>query len=237
MIRLNKYMAECGVASRRACDKLISEGAVKVNGKLVTQLGTVIEETNDTVICEGRMLTPVRKNYYIVLHKPKGYICSVSDEKGRKTVMDLIDVKTRLYPVGRLDYDTEGMLILTNDGDLANALMHPKHEINKYYKARIEGSISESELMQLRNGVVIEGKKTAPAVVRILEKSEDFTTLEVVIHEGRNHQIKKMFETVGKNVVFLKRTAIGDLRLGGLARGKYKHLSPKEIEILKNMTE
>lgn len=232
-MRINKFMAECGVASRRACDGMILEGRVKVNGKKIDTPGLEINEFNDAVTLDGRRITLVSKKYYIMLHKPKGYVTTVKDDKGRKTVMELIKIRSRLYPVGRLDYDTEGLLLLTNDGQLAYALTHPSHEVPKTYIAKIKGKISDTEVRQLRKGVEIDGKMTLPAVVKIIETDDEFSRVEVTIKEGRNHQIKKMFEVVGKEVVFLKRTAIGPLKLGGLGRGEYKNLTSKEIEILK----
>lgn len=232
-MRINKFMAECGVASRRACDEMILEGRVKVNGKKIDTPGLEINEFNDAVTLDGRRITLVSKKYYIMLHKPKGYVTTVKDDKGRKTVMELIKIRSRLYPVGRLDYDTEGLLLLTNDGQLAYALTHPSHEVPKTYIAKIKGKISDTEVRQLRKGVEIDGKMTLPAVVKIIEMDDEFSRVEVTIKEGRNHQIKKMFEVVGKEVVFLKRTAIGPLKLGGLGRGEYKNLTSKEIEILK----
>ncbi|MEG1710548.1 MAG: pseudouridine synthase [Clostridia bacterium] len=233
MVRLNKFMADCGVDSRRACDEIITEGRVKVNGKVIRELGVIINELNDSVMVDGHRISEVKKDYYIMLHKPKGYVTTVKDDKGRKTVMDLINVKARLFPIGRLDFDTEGLLLLTNDGDLAQALTHPSNEVSKTYVARIKGKISETELQQLRNGVIVEEKQTGPSLVKMLESNDDETRIELTITEGRNHQIKKMLEVVGKEVLFLKRTAIGDLKLGGLSRGQYKYLSDKEIEILK----
>lgn len=232
-MRINKFMAECGVASRRACDEMILEGRVKVNGKKIDTPGLEINEFNDAVTLDGRRIMLVSKKYYIMLHKPKGYVTTVKDDKGRKTVMELIKIRSRLYPVGRLDYDTEGLLLLTNDGQLAYALTHPSHEVPKTYIAKIKGKISDTEVRQLRKGVEIDGKMTLPAVVKIIETDDEFSRVEVTIKEGRNHQIKKMFEVVGKEVVFLKRTAIGPLKLGGLGRGEYKNLTSKEIEILK----
>lgn len=226
-------MADCGVDSRRACDRIISEGRVKVNGKTVTELGTIINELNDSVSVDGHRINETKKLYYVMLHKPKGYVTTVKDDKGRKTVMDLVNIRARLFPVGRLDYDTEGLLLLTNDGELAQALTHPSSEVSKTYVARIKGKLSKTELFSLRNGVEVDGKLTAPAIVKILDESEEESRIELTITEGRNHQIKKMFEAVGKEVKFLKRTQIGELRLGGLSRGEYKILGKKEIEILK----
>lgn len=233
MSRLNKYLADCCVGSRRECDKLIADGCVKINGKIAS-LGANVEE-NDSVSVNGRRVTPKTKNYYIMLHKPKGCVTTVKDDLGRKTVMDFVDIKARLFPVGRLDYDTEGLLILTNDGDVANRLTHPKNNVEKVYVARLSGSLTEAERQTLERGVEIDGRKTMPAKVKILAKDEHHTRVEVTITEGRNRQVKKMFESVGKEVEFLKRVAEGELRLGGLQRGKYRFLNDREIEYLKGL--
>lgn len=233
MSRLNKYLADCGVGSRRECDKLIADGCVKINGKIAS-LGANVEE-NDSVSVNGRRVAPKTKNYYIMLHKPKGCLTTVKDDLGRKTVMDFVDIKARLFPVGRLDYDTEGLLILTNDGDVANKLTHPKNNVEKVYVARLSGSLTEAERQTLERGVEIDGRKTMPARVKILAKDEHHTRVEVTITEGRNRQVKKMFESVGKEVEFLKRVAEGELRLGGLQRGKYRFLNDREIEYLKGL--
>lgn len=233
MIRLNKYLADCSVASRRECDRLIADGVVKINGK-VAVLGATVKE-GDHVLVNDKRVGDKQKDCYILLHKPKGYVTTVKDDLGRKTVMDLVHVNVRVYPVGRLDYDTEGLLILTNDGELANRLTHPRNEVNKTYIARISGSLAESERLALERGVVIDGVKTAPARVKILQRDVHHTRCEVTIHEGRNRQVKKMFEAVGKEVEFLKRVAIGDLRLGGLKRGDYRFLTENEVEYLKNL--
>ena len=233
MVRLNKYLADCGVGSRRECDRLIADGVVVVNGK-VAKLGMEVSES-DQITVNGQRVGSKQKNYYLMLHKPKGYVTTVKDDLGRKTVMDLIDVKARLYPVGRLDYDTEGLLILTNDGDMANRLTHPRNEVNKTYVCRISGILTDKERLQLERGVVIDGTKTAPARVRILKQDQHHTRCEVTIHEGRNRQVKKMFEAVGKEVECLKRVAVGDLRLGGLKRGEYRFLNDYEVEYLKNL--
>lgn len=233
MTRLNKYMADSGVGSRRECDRLIAEGVVKINGK-VASLGATVED-GDRVTVNGVRVENKQKRYYIMLHKPKGYVTTVKDDLGRKTVMDLVNVNARLYPVGRLDYDTEGLLLLTNDGELANRLTHPRNEINKTYIARISGILTESERVALEKGVLLDGVKTAPARVRILKQDQHHTRCEVTIHEGKNRQVKRMFETVGKEVEFLKRVAVGELRLGGLARGSYRFLTDSEAEYLKNL--
>lgn len=235
MIRLNKYMAECGVDSRRNCDKIILEKRVRVNRKIVCELGCIINEFNDTVTVDGKKISLKNKNVYVLLHKPKGYVSTVKDEKGRKTVLELVDIKTRIYPVGRLDYDTEGLLILTNDGDLTYKLTHPRYEVEKTYIARIEGKVSEEDLNALRNGVWIDGKKTAPAKAKHLEDASQYCKVELTIHEGKNHQVKKMFEAIGKQVAFLKRTELGEIKLGGLSRGKWRYLNEKETEYLKSL--
>lgn len=234
MARLNKYLADCGVGSRRECDVLIKDGLVKVNGSVAT-LGAVVEE-GDKVTVAGKRVGDKQKLCYLLLHKPKGCVTTVKDDLGRKTVMDLVkDISARLYPVGRLDYDTEGLLILTNDGDLANRLTHPRNEVNKTYVARISGALSDAERLQMERGVLVDGVKTAPCKVKILEKDAHHTRCEITIHEGKNHQVKKMFEAVGKEVEFLKRVAVGDLHLGGLKRGTYRFLNDKEVEYLKNL--
>lgn len=233
MTRLNKYLADCGVGSRRECDNLIRDGRVKINDRVAT-LGSFVSD-GDKISVDGKRVANKPKNCYILLNKPKGCVTTVKDDRGRKTVMDFVDVKARLFPVGRLDYDTEGLLILTNDGDLANRLTHPSSEIGKTYIARISGELSEAERAKLEKGVLVDGVMTAKARVKILEKDVHHTRCEITIHEGRNHQVKKMFEAVGKEVEFLKRIAIGDLRLGGLKRGEYRFLKDEEVDYLKNL--
>lgn len=233
MTRLNKYLADCGVGSRRECDNLIRDGRVKINDRVAT-LGSFVSDV-DKISVDGKRVANKPKNCYVLLNKPKGCVTTVKDDRGRKTVMDFVDVKARLFPVGRLDYDTEGLLILTNDGDLANRLTHPSSEIGKTYVARISGELSEAERAKLEKGVLVDGVMTAKARVKILEKDVHHTRCEITIHEGRNHQVKKMFEAVGKEVEFLKRIAIGDLRLGGLKRGEYRFLKDEEVDYLKNL--
>ena len=231
-MRINKYLAGCGVSGRRGADKLVSEGKVKVNGKVVTELGYDVDMYNDSVTVDGKRVKYKNRDYYIMLHKPKGYVCTAKDEFGRKTVMELIDINARLFTVGRLDYDTEGLLLLTTNGDVAQKLTHPKSEIPKTYVAKSEGGITEAELEKLRNGVIIDGKKTAKSKAQVTETDEKFTKAEIIITEGRNRQVRKMLESVGKTVVFLKRTAEGEIRLGGLSRGKYRFLNDKEVNYL-----
>lgn len=235
-VRLNKYLASCGAASRRGADELIRSGRVKVNAAVVTEPGARVETDNDTVTLDGKKVTPVSKMTYIMLYKPKGCITSVRDDKGRKTVYDYLDVEVpHLVPVGRLDYDTEGLLLLTNDGELANRLTHPSGEVPKTYLVRAEGQFPEHILAKLRKGVEIDGVKTKRSKVKLLEQDEKEGKLLVTITEGRNRQIRRMFEAVERNVVFLKRMAIGELRLGGLARGKWRYLRDEEVEYLKRL--
>lgn len=233
-MRLNKFLASCGAASRRGADELISSGRVRVNSIVVTELGKMVETDNDTVMLDGKKVEPVSKMTYIMLYKPKGCITSLRDEKGRKTVYDYLDVEVpHLVPVGRLDYDTEGLLLLTNDGELVNRLAHPSGEVPKSYLVRAEGEFPEHILAKLRKGVEIDGVKTKRSKVKLLEQGEKEAKLLVTITEGRNRQVRRMFEAVERNVVFLKRVAIGDLRLGGLARGAWRYLREEEVEYLK----
>lgn len=237
MERLNKYLAATGTASRRGADKLIEEGRVKVNGKVVKELGKSINEKNDTVAVDDIIVKPVTDYSYILFYKPKGCITTVSDEKGRKTIYDYLeDVNIpHLIPVGRLDYDTEGLLIMTNDGDLAYKLTHPSYEIPKTYLVRVVGEMPEHKLAQLRKGVIVDGEKTKRCKVKLLEYKDGESKLQVTISEGKNRQIRKMFEAVDREVKFLKRIAVGELRLGGLSRGGYRYLNDDEVYYLKNI--
>ncbi|MDR3263659.1 MAG: rRNA pseudouridine synthase [Clostridiales bacterium] len=233
-MRINKYLADCGAASRRACDKLIEEGKVKVNGKPAV-IGQEINTDNDTVTLDGIKLVLSKKNLYLMFNKPKGCICTRNDEKGRKTIYDYVDLKERLVSVGRLDYDSEGLLILTTDGALVNYLTHPSNEIPKTYHVKIDGEVLQSDLATLRAGVEIDGVKTSRAKIKLIEFSDNISRFEMTIYEGRNRQIKKMFETIGKEVLFLKRVSIGDLKLGGLSRGAHRELTPLEVNYLKKL--
>ena len=233
-MRINKFLAECGVASRRACDKLIEEGKVLVNGKRAG-LGDDVSE-RDEISVDGEIVRRKQTHSYFLMNKPKGYVCTVKDDKDRKTVMSLLpDDAGRVYPVGRLDYDTEGLLLFTDDGDLAFRLTHPKNEIPKTYLVRIEGSIGEKELNRLRSGVELDGKLTGKSKVKVVETDKQFTKLHVTINEGRNRQVRRMFEAVGKQVDFLKRIRIGDLGLGSLERGKVRRLTDAEVFYLSNL--
>ena len=228
-MRINKYLALCGVGSRRKVEEYILNGDVKVNGKVVTLLSTDINPKSDKVsYLERDVDLPMRYVYY-KFNKPKGYICSAKDEKGRKTIYDLVKVDNRIFSVGRLDYNSEGLLLLTNDGDFANKLTHPTNHIDKEYVVTIEGEITEGELAVLRAGVVESGKRMPSAKVKLLGYQNKLSRLSVIIDEGQNRQIRRMFEAIGKNIVLLKRVAIGGLRLGGLERGKYRPLTDKEL--------
>lgn len=234
-MRINKFLEQSGVGSRRFCDKLVSDGSVIVNGK-VCVLGQDIDERRDSVLVNGKKVALVQKNLYYIMNKPKGYVCTVKDDKDRKTVMDLLPkTASRVVPVGRLDYDSEGLLIFTNDGDLVNRLTHPRNEIPKTYVIKVEGAVTESILNKLRNGVELDGKLTKKCNLHIVSTDEKFTKLSITITEGKNRQVRRMFESVGKEVVFLKRIKIGDLGLTGLDRGKCRPLSKYEIDYLKNL--
>ena len=234
-MRINKYLAQAGLGSRRKVEEFITSGKVKVNGKVIKELSTDIKDT-DIVTCDNKPVKVATKYVYYKLHKPKGYVTTVSDEKDRKTVMDLMrGVHYRVYPVGRLDYDTEGLLILTNDGDVTNILTKPNSEIKKTYMVHIESGITKDEVKKLSTGVDIGGYTTKSCSVELLETSEKLSKLRVTITEGKNRQVRKMFEAIGKNVIFLRRVQIGDIALGGLSRGEYTALNTKEIRYLNSL--
>ena len=233
MERLQKVIAESGYTSRRKAEILITSGKVKVNGTVVTELGTKVK-SSDTISVEDNILDNSRNYEYYLLYKPREVISSVSDEHNRKTVVDLINTSERIYPVGRLDYDTTGAIILTNDGTLANKLMHPSSEIEKKYIAKVSGLVSGYEIKQLRSGIYIDGKKTSPAKVKLkkYDKKTDKSLVELVIHEGKNHQVKKMFESIHHDVIKLKRETYANLDLTNLKPGEYRRLTNKEVAIL-----
>ena len=268
-MRINKYLAECGVCSRRKADEYVKAGRVSINKKTVREVGTDVDETNDTVFVDGKKVVKITHYDYVMFYKPKGCVTTMNDERDnksgrpkreseaeaapntrnsaskpaedvnvkkspRKTVMDYLDgyKDKRIYPVGRLDYDSEGLLLLTNDGDMTFRLTHPSSEIPKTYIVKIEGSIEESDLARLRKGVTVDGVKYGRCKVKVTGVENDDTRLEVIIFEGKNREIRKMFEAVEKNVIFLKRVAIGELRLGGLPRGGARDLSDTEVAYL-----
>ena len=234
-MRINKFLAYSGVASRRAADQMIKDGVVKINGKICAP-GDDVDISSDHVTVNGKVVSVVKKYEYYIMNKPKGYVCTVKDDKGRKTVMDLLPQKAkRLFPVGRLDYDTEGLLILTNDGELTFKLTHPKNEVPKTYLVKTEKPVSDEDLNKLRSGVFIDGVKTKKCNVRLIETNKTCSKLHMTITEGRNRQVRKMFEAVGNCVDFLKRIKIGDLTLTGLNRGEVRQLSAREIDYLLNL--
>ena len=231
-VRLQKFLAESGVASRRKSEELIEGGKVKVNGR-VASIGDKVNPKKDTVTVNGKKIIKQKNLTYIMLHKPRGFITTMSDEMDRKCVAELIkDVPGRVYPVGRLDRDSEGMLLFTNDGEFANAMTHPTKHVPKTYRVTVRPSISEEQITALTQGVIIDDRKTAPAEVRVVLKEEGRVVLEIILYEGRNRQIRKMCEEVGLEVARLKRTAIGSIKLGMLAQGKYRELTPDEVHKL-----
>ena len=227
-------LADCGVASRRKSEELIAAGKVKVNGR-VAAIGDKVDPVNDKVYVSGRRVTGTARPElrYLMLNKPRGVLTTMSDEKGRRCVADLIkDIPERVYPIGRLDRDSEGMLLLTNDGEFANHIMHPKKHVNKVYRVTVRPNINDEQVNKLESGIVLDGRKTAPAQVRVVTREEGRAVLEVVIREGRNRQIRRMCEAVGLEVARLKRTAIGGVKLGGLRSGMYRDLTDIEVRKL-----
>lgn len=231
--RLQKFIASCGITSRRKAEEMIINGDVKVNGIIVTTLGKKINTESDIVTINNKQISKKTNYIYIKLYKPIGYVTTVKDQFDRKTVLDLIDIKERIYPIGRLDYNTSGLLLLTNDGELANKLMHPKYHIYKTYIADIEGVITKEEIARLRAGVIIEDYTTAPAKVKLLNNFKDKSKVEISIYEGKNRQVRKMFDTVNHKVFNLKRIAFGKINLGKLELGQWKELNEEEINFLK----
>ncbi len=231
-MRLQKYMAECGVASRRRAEEMILEGKVTVNGVLIDQMGVQVQE-GDEVRVEGRLIRPEGEKRYVMYHKPAGEVTTVSDPEGRAAVLDHFrDYPVRLYPVGRLDYDSEGLLLLTNDGALTERMLHPSHLVEKTYLARVTGKVSPEALCRLRGGVMLDDHKTAPAKARIVKEETFATVVLVTIHEGRNRQVRRMFEELGHKVLQLRRVRFGPLELGDLPRGKWRELTAEEVRRL-----
>ncbi len=236
--RLQKFLAECGIASRRKCEELILEGKVKVNGTVVTELGTKIEPNKDIVTFDGKEIAlKEEKKVYILLNKPVGYVTTASDERGRKTVMELLDgVKEKVVPVGRLDMFTSGLLLLSNDGDFIYKVTHPKHETTKTYIVKTRGIPTEKDLDKLRNGVKIEDYITSPAKVELLLKdnTNNISRILIEIHEGRNRQVRKMCESIGLSVIALKRQGVGGLTCEGVDKGKWRYLTEEEVKNIMN---
>lgn len=232
--RLQKYMAKCGVASRRKSEEIISQGRVSVNGKIVKEI-VMIDEELDKVEVDGQIINLEEKKVYIILNKPVGVITSVKDQFGRKTVTEIVNNKERVYPVGRLDYDTSGLLILTNDGDMAYKMTHPSHEIDKVYSARIKGIPTTEEIDRFKSGLSIEDYITAPSDIKILMKYENSSLVHITIHEGRNRQVRKMCNAINHPVLELKRIRMGDIELGDLKSGEWRELTECEVEFLKRL--
>ena len=232
--RLQKYMARCGIASRRKCEEIILEGKIKVNGVIVTELGTKVTPKKDTIIYNGKKLEIENNFVYILLNKPIGYVTTAKDQFNRDTVLDLIKIKQRIVPVGRLDMYTSGALLLTNDGQFVYKITHPKHEIEKTYNATVSGIVTNKDIEKLQQGVQIENYKTKPAKAKILkiDKEKNISRIQIIIHEGKNRQVRKMCEAIGKKVVALHRSKIGSIEVKDLELGKWRYLTTKEVQSL-----
>jgi 23S rRNA pseudouridine2605 synthase len=234
--RLQKYMAESGIASRRKSEELIAAGKVRINGRMA-QLGDKVDPKHDKISVSGKRVIKQSKAVYIMLNKPRGYITTMSDERDRKCVAQLVsDIKIRVYPVGRLDRESEGLLLLTNDGEFANALTHPSKHIPKTYRVTIRPSITKQQATEFRNGIEIDSGLTAPAELKVISEEENRTVVEVTIFEGKNRQIRKMFEALGIEVARLKRVKVGNLKLGMLKQGEYRELREEEVSALMELT-
>lgn len=230
--RLQKYLADCGVASRRKCEELIAAGRVSVNGETVTQMGVRVTPGDDVHV-DGKPVTPAEQKVYIAFYKPPNVVTTASDPEGRKTALDFFhDLGVRVFPVGRLDYETEGLLLMTNDGEWANRVTHPSFNLEKEYLVRVRGTLEEGQLKALEAGVMLEGKRTWPAQVSYVRRDGEITMLHVTIHEGRNRQVRRMLEAVGREVVFLKRVRVGAVLLGDIKPGQWRKLDENEIKAL-----
>ena len=237
-MRINKYIALCGVASRRKAEELILAGRVTVNDEVMTELSYKVDEENDIVKVDDKLIKEENKLVYILLNKPEGYITTVKDQFDRPSVLDLVsDIKERVYPIGRLDYETSGLLLLTNDGDLTYKLTHPKHEVEKTYVARVKGKLTKEEIERFKTGLKIEDYTTAPAKLKVIKYDEqrDSSLLEIKIHEGKNRQVRKMCKAINHPVLRLRRSAMGKIKIGDCEIGKYRYLTEDEIKYLKNL--
>ena len=237
-MRINKYIALCGVASRRKAEELILAGRVTVNDEVMTELSYTVDEENDIVKVDDKLIKEENKLVYILLNKPEGYITTVKDQFDRPSVLDLVsDIKERVYPIGRLDYETSGLLLLTNDGDLTYKLTHPKHEVDKTYVARVKGKLTKEEIERFKTGLKIEDYTTAPAKLKVIKYDEqrDSSLLEIKIHEGKNRQVRKMCKAINHPVLRLRRSAMGKIKIGDCEIGKYRYLTEDEIKYLKNL--
>jgi 23S rRNA pseudouridine2605 synthase len=233
--RLQKYMADCGIASRRKCEEIILEGRVKVNKEVVKELGYKIDRDKDIVSVDNQAIQPEERKVYIALNKPVGYVSTVKDERGRKTLLDLVKVEERIYPIGRLDYDTSGLILLTNDGDVYNRVIHPRQQVNKKYIAKLQGHPSPIKIERFKTGIDIGGYITSDAEFNVLSKDSKYSTVEIIIHEGKNRQIRKMCDAIGHPVVELKRVSVGSIELKDLEIKQWRHLNEKELNYLRNL--
>jgi 23S rRNA pseudouridine2605 synthase len=234
--RIQKIISAAGVTSRRAAEQLITEGRVRVNGQVVTELGTKADANKDHIKVDGKLINPKQPMVYIMLNKPAGFVTTMADPEGRPTVLNLLrGLKIRVYPVGRLDYNTEGLLLLTNDGDFAHLITHPKHEFPKTYRAKVKGVLEDNQIELLEQGIYLDDGKTAPAKLKKVSKEEANSWLEITIHEGRKRQVRRMFDRVGHSVIKLKRIKTGNLVLGDLPEGAFRYLTPAEVEALKEL--
>ncbi|WP_270567530.1 pseudouridine synthase [Clostridium beijerinckii] len=233
--RLQKYLANCGVASRRKCEELIISGKVKVNGVMVNEVGIKIDPLKDMIEYNGKEIKKKEDKVYIMLNKPEGYISSVKDEKGRATILDIVKVNERIYPIGRLDYDSSGLLLLTNDGEIYNKIIHPRVEIIKRYVAVVKGEVTDKDKMKFEIGIDIGGYITAPAELKVISYDKGVSTIEIGIHEGKNRQIRKMCAAIHHDVLSLKRISIGEIKLGYLKRGEYRKLNKEELDYINSL--
>ena len=233
--RLQKYMASCGVASRRKCEEIILDKKVKVNGVVIEELGTKVIPGKDIVEYNGKVIKPEESHVYIMLNKPEGIITSVKDEKGRKTVTDIVKVEERIYPIGRLDYDSSGLILLTNDGEVYNKIIHPREKITKKYIVVAEGEFTSKDIEKFSKGIDIGGYVTAPAKIKVIKFEDNKSTVEIDIHEGKNRQIRRMCSALNHNVLALKRVAVGKIKLGYLKRGEYRELTQDELSYIKSL--
>lgn len=233
--RLQKFMARCGVASRRKCEEIITGGRVKVNDFVVSELGHKIDPDKDTIYVDNKIINIEENKVYIALNKPEGIVSTVKDEKDRKTILDLVKTKERIYPIGRLDYDTSGLIILTNDGDIYNKVIHPRQAINKVYVSLLEGCPTEEEISKFCNGIDIDGYITAKANFEMTKRIGYNCRATITIHEGKNRQIRKMCEVIGHPVIALKRISVGEITLGNMEKGEWRNLTEGEIKYLKDL--
>lgn len=233
--RLQKYMAKCGVASRRKCEEIIQQGRVKVNDNIVTEMGYKIDTKADVVKVDNDIIKTEENKVYIALNKPVGYISTVKDERGRKTILDLVDIPERVYPIGRLDYDSSGLLLITNDGEVFNKIIHPREVINKVYLVEVEGQITKEDAVKFHKGIDIGGYITAPAKLEIIHNKKSTSEIKVTIHEGKNRQVRRMCGAIGHPVISLNRESIGNINLNDLPLGKWRYLTNEEIKYINNL--